>query len=138
MLSTPSISVLTVAAKLQTLGMFMVYATKADKDLDDFFRNKFVKPVPGPLTIANRPNPPTYALGTDPPRDSLMKLVFEAMGSTINPTDFVLCEAAINSYKMRVWSLKEPMDSKVYDAALADAMTGAVPSADFLSALRLV
>lgn len=118
--------------------MFMLYATKADKTLDAFFRNKFVKPVPGPLTVAKRPNPPPYKLGTDPPRDSLMRLVFEAMGSTINPTDFVLCEAAINSYKMRVWSLKEPMGGGVYDLALADAMSGAVPSADFLSALRLV
>lgn len=116
----------------------MVYATKSDKTLDAFFRNKFVKPVPGPLTVAKLPNPPPYKLGIDPPRDSLMRLVFEAMGSTANPMDFVLCEAAINSYKMRVWSLKDPMSAAVYDSALTDAMTGAVQSADFLSALRLV
>ncbi|KAJ4983404.1 Killer toxin subunits alpha/beta 4 [Stagonosporopsis vannaccii] len=113
------------------------YATEHIIEPRRFFRNKFVKPVPGPLTIANRPNPPSYALGTDPQRDSLMRLFFDAMGSIINPRDLVLCEAAINSYKMRVWSLKEPMSASVYDLALADAMAGAVPSADFLSALRL-
>lgn len=116
----------------------MLYATKQDKTLDAFFRNKFVKPVPGPLTISNRPNPPSYKLGTNPARDSLMRLVFEAMGSTINPTDFVLCEAAINSYKMRIWSLKEVMVIDNYETALEDAMVGAVPSSEFLSALRLV
>lgn len=116
----------------------MVYATGKDKTLEAFFRNKFVKTVPGPLTVEKRPNPPTYKLGTDPARDSLMRLVFEAMGSTINPTDFVLCESAINSYKMRVWSLKDPMGVGVYDSALNEAMAGIVPSSDFLSALRLV
>lgn len=32
-----------------------------------------------------------------------MRLVFEAMGSTPNPVDFVLCEQQINSLKARVW-----------------------------------
>jgi hypothetical protein len=78
----------------------LVYATKQDEPLDVFFRDKFVKLVPGPLTVVERPNPPSYKLGTNPNWYSRMRLVLEATGSTINPTDFVLCEAAINSFKM--------------------------------------
>jgi hypothetical protein len=125
-------------SQLQTLGMFMVYTTQKNKTLDAFFRNKFVKRFSGPMTVANRPSPPNYKLGTNPARDSLTLLVFEAMGSTNNPSDFVLCESAMNTYKMLIWSLKDPMGVKVSDQALADSMVGAVPSSDFLSALRLV
>lgn len=89
--------------QLQSHGMFMVFATGKEKTLDTFFRNKYVKPASGTTTIANRPGKPGYRLGIDPPRDSLMRLVFEAMGSTPNPVDFVLCEQQINSLKARVW-----------------------------------
>lgn len=122
--------------QLQTLGLFMLYATKQDPKLDGFFRNTFVKP--SKADIATRPNPPSYKLGTTPVRDSLMSLVFEAMGSTSNPTDFVLCELEVNSCKARIWTYKAPMETDKYDLALSDAMLGLVPSADFLSGLRLV
>lgn len=117
--------------------MFMLFATGKDKTLDAFFRNKYVKPVTGTTTIANRPGKPGYTLGTAPPRDSLMRLVFEAMGSTPNPADFVLCEQQINSLKARVWATKQLMSPGDYDAIVDDAMLGAIPSSTFLSALRL-
>jgi hypothetical protein len=118
--------------------MFMVFATGKDKTLEAFFRNKYVKPTTGTTSIANRPGKPTYTLGTNPPRDSLMRLVFEALGTTPNPNDLVLCEQQINSLKARVWSTSDIMATKAYDEIVDSAMEGGTPSSTFLTAIRLV
>lgn len=117
----------------------MVEAVSKDPTLEAFFRQHFVKDVPNPQTILSRPNPPTYRSGTtNPSRQSLLNLVFEAMGSTSNPDDFVLCEGSINSYKKEIWSYRAPMAVAVYNLAVKEAMTGSVPSADFLTGIRNV
>lgn len=38
-----------------------------------------------------------------PPQKTINDLVFQALGSTENRADFVLCNNEINTYKMRMW-----------------------------------
>ncbi|KAK7185077.1 uncharacterized protein CC84DRAFT_1164763 [Paraphaeosphaeria sporulosa] len=63
--------------------------------------------------IRNRKPRPPYKLGTQPPRDSLNSLVFEALGSTENPTNFVLCSKEINTFKEHLWANKNLMGLNV-------------------------
>jgi hypothetical protein len=113
----------------------MEYAVKQNPALDGFFRTEWDKKLPL-SSIQTRPHKPSYQLSA---QDSLMKLVFEPFGSLANPTHFVLCEAQINLYKERLWSADSAlMNPKVYEEALTDGVTGAVPSSVFLSAIRLV
>ena len=115
--------------------MFMEFAVKQNSALDVFFRNEWSKKL-SPTSIASRKSKPPYKLTK---QDSLMALIFEPMGSLGNPKNFVLCEQQINLYKERLWSAdKALMKPVVYDDAVENAMKGAVPSSDFLSALRLV
>jgi hypothetical protein len=113
----------------------MEYAVKQNPTLDAFFRTEWNKKLSS-SSIQNRMHKPSYKLSG---QDSLMSLVFEPFGSLANPTQFVLCEAQINFFKERLWAAKnELMDPKIYEEALADGVTGAVPSSVFLSAIRLV
>lgn len=113
----------------------MEYAVKQKPTFDAFFRTEWNKKLP-PSSIQNRIHKPSYKLSG---QDSLMSLVFEPFGSLANPTQFVLCEAQINFFKERLWAAnKELMDPKIYEEALTDGVTGAVPSSVFLSAIRLV
>jgi hypothetical protein len=115
--------------------MFMEFAVKQNAALDTFFRNEWSRKLSS-TSIASRKGKPPYKLAK---QDTLMSLVFEPMGSISNPTNFVLCEQQINFYKERLWSAKKAlMESEVYVATVKNAMKGAVPSSDFLSALRLV
>lgn len=113
----------------------MEYAVKQDPALAGFFRTEWEKKLPL-SSIKTRPHKPSYQLSA---QDSLMKLVFEPFGSLANPTHFVLCEAQINLYKERLWSAESAlMKPKVYEEALTDGVTGAIPSSVFLSSIRLV
>jgi hypothetical protein len=71
-------------------------------------------------------------------RQTLNDLAFEALGSSFNRQDFVLFEKELNSFKERLWSRSEPMASKEFSKLLSAAITGALPSSYFLSALRSV
>lgn len=113
----------------------MEYAVKQDSTLDAFFQTEWDKKLSS-SSIQDRKHKPSYKISG---QDSLMSLVFEPFGSLENPTQFVLCEAQINFFKERLWGAKkELMDAKLYEEALADGVTGAVPSSVFLSAIRLV
>ncbi|KAJ4330036.1 hypothetical protein N0V87_010354 [Didymella glomerata] len=45
-------------------------------------------------------------------RRTINDLVFEALGSSFNRKDFVLCEKEINSYKEKLWSKSSPVDKE--------------------------
>lgn len=113
----------------------MQYADQKDPTLGTFFRTHWQRSLTG---ISTRRHRPTYKLGTTPLRNTLERLVFEAMGSTANPSDFVLCDDEINNYKKRLWARENLMAPGRYTAAVQEAMTGAITSSEFLSALRLV
>lgn len=122
--------------------MFHKYAKAQDSTLGAFFQNEWEKPRTQSL-VEGRTSKPKYfdsqiKGGVRPKRLSLNQLVFEAFGSTINPSDFVLLESEINSYKMELWSLKNPMDEIKYRGAYKNAISGARPSSDYLSAIRMV
>lgn len=85
--------------------------------------------------VANRPNKPPITMGD---RKTLNNLVFEALGSEENREDFVLCESEINGYKARIWDTVSPMANGKYKTAVKDAVSGALDSNVYLSALRSV
>ena len=94
----------------------MQYAAQQDQTLSNFFRTHWQVSLNG---VPNRPHRPTYKLGTTPPRNTLERLVFEAMGSTANPTDFVLCDDEINNYKKKAMGPRKPYGSwKIYSCSL--------------------
>ena len=71
-------------------------------------------------------------------RQTLNDLVFEALGSSFNRKDFVLFEKELNSYKERLWSGSQPMSKVDFGGVLDAAISGALPSTYYLSALRSV
>ncbi|KAL1641723.1 hypothetical protein SLS61_009997 [Didymella pomorum] len=121
--------------ELQTIAMFMEFAVKQNSALDTFFRSEWSRKLSA-TSIAARKGKPSYKLTK---QDTLMALIFEPMGSISNPTNYVLCEQQINLYKERLWSAKKAlMEPETYKETVKNAVKGAVPSSDYLSALRLV
>jgi hypothetical protein len=82
-----------------------------------------------------RPHKPAISMGK---RRTLNDLVFEALGSSFNRADFVLCEKEINSFKEKVWSGSQPMNEKILEDLVKLAVSGALPSTYFLSPIRTV
>jgi hypothetical protein len=115
--------------------MFMRYAVGQNPNLQSFFRNKWL-PVVAASKIPGRQHKPPYT--TPKNRRTFNALIFDALGSTMNPTDFVLCEAEINAMKEHMWGDKDLMQLDKYRTAVNEAMTGAVHSNEYLSALRTV
>ncbi|KAL5388795.1 hypothetical protein DPSP01_002900 [Paraphaeosphaeria sporulosa] len=99
--------------ELQTIPMFMEHVVKLHPQLESFFMNHWTQRVGQLSKIRNRKPRPPYKLGTQPPRDSLNSLVFEALGSTENPTNFVLCSKEINTFKEHLWANKNLMGLNV-------------------------
>ena len=85
--------------------------------------------------VASRKPKPAILMGK---RRTLNDLVFEALGSSYNRADFVLCDKEINSYKERVWSADSPMNDDTIDNYIKFAISGALPSTYFLSPIRTV
>ncbi|KAL1600775.1 hypothetical protein SLS60_007163 [Paraconiothyrium brasiliense] len=122
--------------ELQSVPMFMEYAIEKNAKLEPFFQNHWTQRV-GQISLIRKRSPrPAYRLGTRPPRDSLGSLVFEALGTTHNPTNFVLCSREINMFKEHLWAQKNLMGLDLYNTSLTEAMEGIVPSSVFLSGLR--
>ncbi|PVI06276.1 hypothetical protein DM02DRAFT_649788 [Periconia macrospinosa] len=65
---------------------------------------------------------------------SLNDVIYEALGSTRNVKDFVLCEDGINSIKAKLWGGIQPMAE--FKNKAREAAKGTVPSNSHLSALR--
>lgn len=72
------------------------------------------------------------------PQKSINDLVFQALGSTKNRADFVLCDSEINTYKMRTWMQHNYMDLKKFDKMLEEFKRGGEPSAAVISVFRTV
>jgi len=113
----------------------MHYAIGKDKTLQTFFAQKWLRPYFA-TDIAARKHKPGYDTAAN--RRTLNALVMDALGSNLNPKDFILCEGSINTMKEHLWGTKDPMRERLYQIAVNDAMNGAVPSSDYLSALRTV
>jgi hypothetical protein len=69
---------------------------------------------------------------------TLNNIVFEAMGSTRNVKDFLLCEDSINSYKAKLWANEAPFAETDWKRIAKFAATGQLPSNEHLSGLRTV
>jgi hypothetical protein len=115
--------------------MFIKYAVGRDPSLVPFFRDRWLQVV-ATSKIPGRKHKPPYSTARN--RRTFNALIFDALGSTMNPTDFVLCEAEINSMKEHLWHNVDPMELGKYRLAVKEAMTGAVHSQEYLSALRTV
>jgi hypothetical protein len=124
------------------MTMFKEYMTEIDKNLDDVFTTATFETKQPDSKIRNRPEKPSYSVdqlkATRPKRESFGHLIFDAFGSTVNSGDFVLLRSDINSYKERLWSMTDPMNNDRFTIAWDHAMKGAVPSNDYMSAIRLV
>jgi hypothetical protein len=134
--------------QLQTIARFIEAATKTPNKNnpkpvklsmtvnDSWFQEQWMKRYPA--KVPARPKP---ANGYNPPvpKDaSINDIVFEALGSKTNAKDLVLCEKAINSVKMYLWSNKNPMDPTNAKNIATAASDGAIPSTWHLSAMRTV
>lgn len=104
--------------------------TVDDSFIQDHWTEKFVA-----TKVASRTHKPTIPMGK---RQTLNDLVFEALGSSFNRADFVLCDKEINSYKERVWSADSPMNDDTLKDYIKFAISGALPSTYFLSPIRTV
>ncbi|KAJ4985095.1 mutanase [Stagonosporopsis vannaccii] len=129
---------LSKSTQLQTVQMFLLAITgRGQMSLSQtadsvFFQDYWIKEFTV-TQVSKRTNKPPIEMGK---RKTLNDLVFEALGSSFNRNDFVLCEKEINSYKERLWSRTNPMDKGKLKIYLQDAVSGALPSTYFLSVLR--
>lgn len=122
--------------------MFHDWAKKREPKLKDFFDTKWNQKYPFDK-IKARHNKPNYIdEQNNQPRNqqrrSLNALVFEALGSTVNPRVFVLLQNDINLYKKQLWKTGYPMVDTKFEKALSNAWKGARPSSAYLSAIRTV
>lgn len=102
-----------------------------------FFKDFWNKPLDGTL-FNSRAKPQIEQANFKPAGKTLNNLVFQALGSSFNRAEFVLCEKSINSFKERVWSLSSPMDDSGFKTYVEDGAKGAIGNNIFLSGLRTV
>ncbi|KAJ4375481.1 hypothetical protein N0V86_007012 [Didymella sp. IMI 355093] len=117
--------------ELQTVKIFLKSVAK-DAKIKAFIENGWNTDL-DTTKVANGPNKPSITMGN---RKMLNSLIFEALGSDEHREDFVLCESEINSYKARIWDTVSPMANGKYKTAVKDAVSGALDSNVYLSALR--
>lgn len=128
------------STQLQTVQMFLLAITGRGQVLLSetadgvFFQDYWTKEYTV-TQVSTRKNKPPMETGK---RKTLNDLVFEALGSSFNRKDFVLCDKEINSYKERIWLKNNPMDRAKVQIYLEDAVSGALPSTYILSVLRTV
>lgn len=84
----------------------------------------------------SRTQPPIEQAVFKSDKRTLNNLIFQALGSSFNRGDFVLCEKSINSFKERVWSGSDPMDTDKFKTLAEDASIGGMKSVLFLTPLR--
>ena len=96
--------------------------------------------VPGVVSVDARSNKATdlhhgTALSDQP---TINDLVFQALGSSENRGDFVLCDSKINTFKMRMWKSQNYMAPQKFTNLIQDFQTGARHSNEVLSVFRTV
>ena len=96
--------------------------------------------VPGIVSVDARTNKATdlhkgTALGD---QTTINDLVFQALGSSENRGDFVLCDSKINTFKMRMWKSQNYMLPQKFTNLIEDFKTGARHSNEVLSVFRTV
>lgn len=82
--------------------------------------------VPNIVSVDARPNKATD-LHTGAALDdqvTINDLVFQALGSSENRGDFVLCDSKINTFKMRMWKSQNYMDPQKFRVLLQDSKLG--------------
>lgn len=114
--------------------LFINSVAKGDATLTKFFKTWWNKKLDSKAVEA-RTNKPDITMVL---RDTLNNRVFEALGSSKNRVDFVLCENELNEYKARVWAKKAPMELVMYKKAVAASIDGGLPSTVYQTALRTV
>lgn len=72
------------------------------------------------------------------PQKTINDLVFQALGSTENRADFVLCDSEINTYKMRTWKKHRYMNPQKFAEILDQFKRGGESSSAILSIFRVV
>lgn len=103
-----------------------------------FFEDFWNKPLPT-ATVDSRPNNPLPAKNQAKFKEpTLNDLVFQALGSSKNREEFVICEKSINSVKENVWSGADPMEEGRFKKYAGDAAKGILNKDTFLSPLRTV
>lgn len=102
-----------------------------------FFQTFWNQPVRS-QRLYSRPNRPTITEANFGDQGSLNNLVFQALGSSFNRGDFVICEAGINSIKEKVWSGSAPMENRKFKTYATDAARGAVYADLFLQPVKTV
>jgi hypothetical protein len=119
--------------------MFIKYAIEQQQNLESFFLTGWNKELPQ-KKIDNRPSKPPITFGKG--RRSINALVFEALGSTSNRQDFVLCDRQINAYKESLWSGENPMEAgkptSKFEKLVQAANLGELPSNAYFSGIRAV
>lgn len=55
---------------------------------------------------------------------TINNIIFEAMGSTRNFDDFLLCEDAINSFKAKLWANQGPVQAQKWKDIAKSAASG--------------
>lgn len=129
--------------ELQSVKMFIEYCVSKGVP-GDFFAKFWNEDVNNQLFFDSRPYKPAYttqkgnSVSFGAGQRSLNNLVFQALGSSYNRADFVLCESGINGWKESAWALENFMDPTSLQMYARDAASGAVGSDSFLSPLRTV
>lgn len=73
------------------------------------------------MALPNGVKLPTIGKGTNSFLEP-QRRVFEAMGSSANRGDFVLCEEELNAVKARIWSGKDPMGDAIFEAHIKQSL----------------
>lgn len=80
-----------------------------------------------------------YGSGKElPPQKTINDLVFQALGSTDNSADFVLCNSEINTYKMLMWLEYRFMDLEKFKRLLVELQRGGERSDKVISVFHAV
>ncbi|KAF2447208.1 hypothetical protein P171DRAFT_519497 [Karstenula rhodostoma CBS 690.94] len=134
--------------ELQTVKMFietLIEKTGADKVEGAWFEKWWNEDlstltVPGIVSVDARPKKATDLHKGTPLGDqtTINDLVFQALGSSENRGDFVLCDSKINTFKMRMWKTYNYMNPEKFENLLKDFEIGTRHSNEVLSVFRTI
>lgn len=124
---------------MQTVKSFIQDQVNSDPDEGAWFEEWWNKELDEQKVKDRTSKGITYGSGEElPPQKTINDLVFQALGSTDNREDFVLCNNEINTYKMRMWSKHKFMDPKKFTRMLTEFKRGGEQSKNVLGVFRAV
>ena len=139
-----------LTVQLQTIKEFIEYSTGAHQTIaapaikvpGSFFENFWNKDL-GKLALEGRNKNkyhvvPGKKLESDLALTTLNHLVFEAVGSNNNPSDFVLCGTEINRVKGLLWGGKAPLANSDFNLLAERILNGGLESNNLHSIFRTV